>query len=287
MKKQEKLKDLLESAISKIAINELSPETRMAAYRKAKDKSKTGANDIIKAIGANQMKKFLELPNKYHKKAQKIVDKIASEYADGNSDLLLYKLVKDENSNIFFRIDFKEIKNPDKPNDFRLIPIFGSAVSKLDGIEAAHNKGGLPGNMENIKTSPTINRMLNRLLNDLQSEAMVKESKQIKMKTHKLKVTLNEIKRMQELAGIQPLNERYGLEIDKIAKELYSFLKSKPNMKVKLVYFTRDKYEGGRYKSFGVETPKGYDTHLRNQPDNTYCEIYLYTHYDSKCWKKD
>lgn len=179
MKKQKKLNTILESAISKILINELSPETRMAAYRKAKDKSKTGANDMIKAIGANQMKKFLELPNQYHKKAQKIVDKIASEYADGDSDLLLYELVKDEDSNIFFRIDFKKINNPDKPNDFRLVPIFTSAVSKRDGIEAVHHRGGLPGNMENIKTSPTINRMLNRLLNDLQSEAMVKESKQI------------------------------------------------------------------------------------------------------------
>jgi hypothetical protein len=186
MKKQEKLKDLLESVISKIAINELSPETRAAAYKKAQSKRDKGRDDTLKAIGADQMKKFLE-----------------------------------------------DLKSEAVPTDIN------------------------------------------------------KESKQIKTKKQKLEVTLNEIKRMQELAGIQPLNEGDKLEINKIARELYSFLKSKPNMKVKLVHFQRDKYEGGRYKSIGVETPKGYDTYLHNQPDNTYCQINVYTNYDRKSWKKD
>jgi 2-succinyl-5-enolpyruvyl-6-hydroxy-3-cyclohexene-1-carboxylate synthase len=235
MKKQKKLSILLESAIKNIVLNELSPKTRASAFSKAfNQRQSSSLNDTENYIRENQAEKFLEIPKKYHQEAQKIVDTIASDYVKGDSDLVSYTLRKNENGNVLFTIKYKYIKDIDRPKSFDLINIFYANIFidsiGLPWIDAEYTKDkNLPDDIQNIGKSP-ISRVIRRFLQDLKSEVVPtdinKESKQIKMKTHKLKVTLNEIKRMQELAGVRPLNEGKQLDRDEMMAWIKQYMKT-------------------------------------------------------------
>ena len=192
MKKENKLSTLLESAIKKIVISELSPKTRASAFSKAnKDfESSTDASTRIKR--AQQGNKFLQLPKQFHQKAQKIVDAISSEYFLGEGGELKYKLKKEIDGALSFNI---ELKYMHKPNQFVWIPIFTADISTDGKVDSKYNTKELPVDMKDIPKS-SVNRMLSKLLNDLKGEAVptnIDESE--------------EIKRMQELAGIKPIEE--------------------------------------------------------------------------------
>lgn len=196
MKKENKLTTLLESAIKKIVISELSPKTRASAFSKASkdfESSTTDASTRLKR--AQQSSKFLELPRQYHQKAQKVVNAITSEYFLGEDGEVTYSLKKETDGTVSLKIDLKMMEDAKRPNSFVWINIFTARIKPDGKIESSYNREELPRDMKDIaKTS--VNRMLSKLLNDLKSEAVstnIDESEQIK--------------RMQELAGIQPIEE--------------------------------------------------------------------------------
>jgi len=221
-------------------INELSPELRNRAARKATTDFDTGnVTGLTAAKRKIQAEKFLELPSQLKNSVQKVCDKmqeyfeglniyskgydkenfdigqvdyIIEKYITGYYDTSIYLRIFLGTTNKFTTIhsyrataDAKTGDIDDSENDFSSLLYMNFTI----GTEKLPLENNGVSQREIIGMLVNLHRKINAELKQTvkQNENMKKSNLKLRTENTVKGITLNEIRRMQQLAGIIPLNE--------------------------------------------------------------------------------
>jgi hypothetical protein len=263
MKKIQKLQVTLnevarmQQLVGIVPLNELSPELRNRAARKAKlDSDRGNIQGLTAAKRKIQADKFLELPSQLKNFANKICDKM-QEYLTG-MEINSFKdgKTKFDIGKVRVSIFEKYIGDDDSTVHIYLTIVMGSNrdVKTLHRYQAYTNSNSntvidnerdevyfnnelkrqfrigtqeLPLENNGVSQREIIGMLMNlhkKINVELKQSVKQNESmnKSFNSKKQVLQVSLNEIKRMQQLAGIEPLNESSSKIIEAAFRTLFT-----------------------------------------------------------------